>query len=69
MTVSPILPEAEEQYLPLLVDYTRPGGAGLTDVRVRDHKSRSLHVGVWLHRVDMSLSWEREASESDAIKT
>ena len=28
------------------------------------HKSSSLHVGVWLHRMDMSLSWEREASES-----
>ena len=63
-TMSPILPEAVEQYLPLLVDYACPGGTGLTDVRVRDHKSRSLHVGVWLHRVDMSLNWEREASES-----
>ena len=64
MTMSPILPEAVEQYLPLLVDYARPGGTGLTDVRVRDHKSCSLHVGVWLHQVDMSISWEREASES-----
>ena len=63
-TTSPILPEAVEQYLPLLVDYARPGGTGLTDVRVRDHKSSSLHVGVWLHRMDMSLSWEREALES-----
>ena len=33
-------------------------------MRVHDHKSRSLRVGVWLHQVDMSLSWEREASES-----
>ena len=64
MTTSPILPEAVEQYLPPLVDYARPGGTGLTDVRVRDHKSRSLHIGVWLHRVDMSLHWEREALES-----
>ena len=48
-TTSPILPEAVEQYLPPLVDYTRPGNTGLTDVRVRDHKARSLHVGVWLH--------------------
>ena len=63
-TTSPILPEAVEQYLPLLVDYPHPGGTGLTDVRVHDHKSSSLHVGVWLHRMDMSLSWEREASES-----
>ena len=63
-TTSPILPEAVEQYLPLLVDYTHPGGTGITDVRVCDHKSHSLWVAVWLHRVDMSLSWEREASES-----
>ena len=57
-TNSPILPEAVEQYLPPLVDYARPGGTGLTDVRVHDHKSSSLCVGVWLHRMDMSLSWE-----------
>ena len=64
MTTSPILPKAVEQYLPPLVDYTYPGSTGLTDVRVRDHKARSLCVGVWLHQVDMSLSWEKEASES-----
>ena len=63
-TTSPIVPEAVEQYLPLLVDYAHPGGTDLTDVRVRNHKSSSLQVGVWLHRMDMSLSWEREASES-----
>ena len=63
-TTSPILPEAVEQYLPPLVDYAHPGGTGLTDVRVHDHKARSLHVGVWLHQMDMSLSWEKEASES-----
>ena len=64
MTTSPIVPKAVEQYLPLLVDYAHPGGTGLTDVRVRDHKSSSLRVGVWLDWMDMSLSWEREASES-----
>ena len=63
-TTSPILPEAIEQYLPPLVDYARPVGIGITDVRVHDHKSCSLCVGAWLHQVDMSLSWEREASES-----
>ena len=63
-TTSPIVPEALEQYLPPLVDYTCPGGTGLTDVWVHSHKSSSLWVGVWLHRMDMSLSWEREASES-----
>ena len=64
MTMSPILPEAVEQYLPPLADYARPGGTGLTDVRVHDHKSCSLRIRVWLHQMDMSLSWEREASES-----
>ena len=63
-TTSPILPETVEQYLPLVVDYAHPGGTGLTDVRVHDHKSHSLRIGVWLHQMDMSLSWEREASES-----
>ena len=48
-TMSPILPEAVEQYLPPLVDYAHPGGTGITDVRVRDHKSRSLCVAAWLH--------------------
>ena len=48
-TMSPILPEAVEQYLPLLEDYTHPGSTGITDMRVHDHKSCSLHVGVWLH--------------------
>ena len=48
-TTSPILPETVEQYLPPLVDYAHPGGTGLTDVQVHDHKSSSLHVGVWLH--------------------
>ena len=49
MTTSLILPKAVEQYLPPLVDFAHPGSTGLTDVRVRDHKARSLHVGVWLH--------------------
>ena len=31
-TTSPILPEAVEQYLPPLVDYTRPGSTGITKV-------------------------------------
>ena len=48
-TTSPILPEAVEQYLPPLVDYAHPGGTGITDVRVRDHKFHSLRVAVWLH--------------------
>ena len=64
MTSSPILPKAVEQYLPLLVDYAHPAGMGITDVRVHDHKAKSLRVGVWLHHIDMSLSWEKEASDT-----
>ena len=64
MTTNPILPEAVEPYLPLLVDYAHPAGTGITDVRVHDHKAKSLRVGVWLHCMDMSLSWEKEASET-----
>ena len=63
-TTSPILPEAVEQYLPPLVDYTCPGGTGITDMRVCNYKSCSLWIAVWLLRVDMSLSWEKEALES-----
>ena len=62
--MSPILPEAVEPYLPPLENYAHPSGTGLTDVRVRDHKSCSLCIAVWLHQMDMSLSWEREALES-----
>ena len=69
-TMSPILPEAVEQYLPPLVDYARPGSTGITDVQVCDHKSHSLCVAVWLHQVDMSLSWEREVlGVSGAVET
>ena len=62
--MSPILLEAVEQYLPPLVDYAHPGGTGITNVQVHDHKSCSLQIAVWLHQVDMSLSWEKEPSES-----
>ena len=46
---SPILPEAVEQYLPLLEGYAHPGSTSITDMRVRDHKSHSLCITVWLH--------------------
>ena len=64
MTTSPILPEAVKPYLHLLVDYARPAGIGITDVRVCDQKAKSVWVVVWLHCMDMSLSWEKEALET-----
>ena len=63
-TTSPTLPKAVEPYLPPVADYACSDNTGIMDVRVHDHKARSLCVGVWLHRMDMTLSWEREASES-----
>ena len=63
---SPILPEEIEDYLPPLADYLPPEGSnsGVTDVRVHDHKARSLQVRVWLHKIDMALSGEVEALRS-----
>ena len=62
---SPLLPKEVEDHLPPLADYALPGeDSGLTDVRVRYHRARTLWVGVWLHRMDMALSGEAEASRS-----
>ena len=63
-TTSPIPSQEIEEKLPPLVDYTRPAGTGITDVRVRDNKAKSLRVAVWLHQLDMSLSQEEDASRS-----
>ena len=62
---SPILPRVIEDRLPPLTDYTLPEDrSGVTDVRVRDHKARTLRVAMWLHRLDMALSEEPAASGS-----
>ena len=65
VVTSPILPKAIGEWLPLLAAYTLPEDrAGITDVRVRDHQAKTLRVAVWLHRLDMALSGEPEASGS-----
>ena len=46
------------------MDYALPQGMGLTNVRVTDSRAQSLRVAVWLHRLDMALSPEKEASGS-----
>ena len=51
-TTSPILPEDIEENLPPLAGYALPEGSGMTDVRVCDHKARSLRVAVWLHHLE-----------------
>ena len=63
---SPIFPQEMEMYLPPLVDYHCPDNSGVTDVRVRDHKARSLRVGVWLHRMDMACLLYTSPSPRDA---
>ena len=63
-TTSPISSQEIEEKLPPLVDYTHQAGTGITDVRVWDNKAKSLRVAVWLHRLDMSLSQEKDASRS-----
>ena len=62
---SPILPGELEDHLPPLTDYASPEDrSGATDVRVRDHRARTLRVPVWCHRLDMALSEEPAASGS-----
>ena len=63
-TTSPIPSQEIEEKLPPLVNYTLPAGTGITDVRVRDNKAKSLQVAVWLHWLNMSLSQEEDASRS-----
>ena len=62
LVTSPILPGVIEDKLPPLTDYALPEDrSGVTDVRVRDHQTRTLQVAVWLHRLDMALSEEPTA--------
>ena len=62
---SPIVPRELEEYLPPLADYAPPEDrSGSTDVRVRDHRARTLWVAVWCHRLDVALSEEPASSGS-----
>ena len=62
---SPIVPRELEDRLPPLADYASPKDrSGSTDVRVRDHRARTLRVAVWCHRLDMALSEEPASSGS-----
>ena len=60
-----ILPGELEDWLLPLTDYSSPEDrSGVTDVRVRDHRARTLRVAVWCHRLDMALSEEPATSGS-----
>ena len=62
---SPIVPRELEERLPPLADYAPPKDqSGTTNVRVRDHRARTLRVAVWYHRLDMVLSEEPASSGS-----
>ena len=64
-----ILPGELKDCLPPLTDYASPKDrSGATDVRVRDHRARTLRVAVWCHRLDMALS-EEPASSGSLIRT
>ena len=65
LVTSPILPGELEDCLPPLTDYTSPEDrSGATDIRVRDHRARTLRVAVWCHQLDMALSKEPATSGS-----
>ena len=60
-----ILPGELKDCLLALTDYASPEDwSGITDVRIRDHRARTLWVAVWFHRLDMALSEEPMASGS-----
>ena len=62
---SPIVPRGLEERLPPLANYAPPEDqSGATDVRVRDHRARTLRVAVLCHRLDMALSEEPASSGS-----
>ena len=51
---NPILPGELEEHLPPLAGYLPPEDQmGATDVRVRDHRARTLCMAVWCHHLDM----------------
>ena len=62
---SPIVPRELKEHLPPLADYASPKDrSGATNVRVREHRARTLQVAVWCHRLDMALREEPASSGS-----
>ena len=62
---SPIVPRGLEECLPPLGDYTPlEDQSGATDIRIRNHRARTLRVAVLCHRLDMALSEEPASSGS-----
>ena len=62
---SPLLPRELADRLPPLADYASPEDrTGATDVRIRDHRARTLQVAIWCHRLDMTLHQEPGSSRT-----
>ena len=62
---SPILPRELVEHLPPLANYAPPEDqSGATDVRIRDHRARTLRVAILCHWLDMALSKEPASSGS-----
>ena len=65
LVTSPIVPRGlEERLLPLACYAPPEDQSGATDVRVRDHRARTLRVAVLCHQLDMALSEEPASSGS-----
>ena len=65
LVTSPKVLRGLKERLPPLADYALPEDrSGATDVRVRDHRARTLRVAVWCHCLDMALSKEPASSGS-----
>ena len=62
---SPIVLRGLEEHLLPLANYAPPKDrSGATDVRIRDHRARTLRVAVLCHQLDMALSEEPVSSGS-----
>ena len=62
---SPIVLRGLEECLPPLANYAPlEDRSGTTDIRIRDHRARTLRVAVLCHQLDMALSEEPASSGS-----
>ena len=63
-SLSPVLPEAAKELLPTVDEYLAdPSFQGTRDMREVE-KAKTLHVAVWLHRLDMASDGDGKASLS-----
>ena len=63
---SPVLPQIVEAELPPLDVYLHEHEVGTQDVHILS-KAAVKHLGVWLHRIDMTLSKQLGKAKADSI--